>query len=103
MAALRTRTAHCTVGAQFEDSDGLACEGALAKRFSTAGGEAVTLMNPRDAAAKVRVRIDGLRHPARASRLYDLDGTAREAPVAGESAVIELELAPRAVAVWELA
>ena len=105
LGALRSRTADLTVLAQFEDMDGLSCEGATGRRFTygDGSGDSVVLINPTDKTAKAQVRVDPLRArtPA-ASRLYRLDGTTETLPASGESAVLELSMAPRDVIVWDM-
>jgi hypothetical protein len=110
MARLRARTAYCTVGAQFEDCDGLTVETGLAKRFTYTGGESVVVINPTNKAMKTKLRLDPLDgssdvHLALGkplSVLYRLDGTAKELPWKSDSAVLEIELEPRDAVVWDL-
>jgi hypothetical protein len=104
-AALRERTAYCTVGAQFEDVDELVCDGgALAKRYTYDGGTSVVLVNPSDRAITSQVCVERLRAPAggATSRVYRLDGMAHEHAIAGESATLTLALTPRDAVVWDM-
>ncbi len=109
MARLRAKTAYCTVGAQFEDCDGLTIEAGMAKRFSYAGGESVVVINPSDTEMKTRIQVDSLNSQGgeqqlgkSQSVLYKLDGTVQEIKQTGESAVLEIKLEPRDVIVWDL-
>lgn len=103
LAALREKTAHCTMFGQFEDTDGLQCEGATAKRFSYPGGDAVIVANMTDQPAQAQLCITGLQ-TARKAKLYRLDGSTKEMESLSEGrAGLELLLAPRDIVVWELA
>jgi len=102
LAALREKTAHCTTCAQFEDTDGLTCEGAEAKRFSYADGDAVVIANLTDAPAQVQARVSSL-GGTRRGRLFWLDG--REDTLGeqhGDDARFSATLAPHDIVVWDL-
>jgi hypothetical protein len=110
MARLRAQTAHCTVGVQFEDCDGLTIEAGMAKRFSYARGESVVLINPTDKSMTTKLRLDLLDGSADdhlalgkpLSVLYRLDGAAKELPWKSVSSVLEIKLEPRDAVVWDL-
>jgi hypothetical protein len=109
MAALRARTYPFTVKSQFSDVDGLECEGGQAKLFLPVRPgvrPAVTLINPSDKPSYARVRLDAGQagiQPAAPGKVYTLDGSTRPGGrVVGDHIILEIPLAPRDAAVWEL-
>jgi hypothetical protein len=105
LGRLRSRTAHLTVRAQFEDMDGLTCDGALARRFTYGGGRggAVVVVNQGDTPAKARLALNPLEQVfSGPSHLHRLDGTTVAIPADGDCRRLEVDLQPRDVLVWEI-
>lgn len=103
LAQLRRRTYACTSGATFEDDCGLTVDGAVGKRFSSAGADTAVIANRTNTRVRVAASIllDGT-GPSGAF-LHTFEKTADlGASRHGDEASVEFTLGPREVAVWEV-